>query len=396
MARHRRNLIRPEKHLPRRTQRNRPGVGTTRNPAPHHPLTQTQNRQSTGADSPDVGRGYNAAGAWLDEIAKWRAPKQAWIEGINPSLRADLMEDHPRVFVTTTPKPVEIIREWVTRDDGSVSLVRGSTFDNVDNLSPVMLEEMRKRYEGTSIGKQELYGELLELTEGSLFKWSAIVANRLDIGPVNVMARVVGVDPALVAAGEEADTSNAPDEMGVVVASRDHKNHIYIVADESRKLVGREAARHAWNVFDQYQCDILVYESNLGKRWMEDVFTDVYREMQKEGVFPADTNPPMQAVHSLHGKVLRAEPVAVRYEQGTVHHIGEFPQLENQMIYWDPMDMSKHYSPDRLDALVHACRHLMGSEKNVARVHTPGGVIKPNAMNHSMYVMRGRGGRTIA
>lgn len=349
-----------------------------------------------GADSPDVGRGYNAAGGWLDEIAKWRDPRRSWIEGIGPSMRADLVEDHPRVFVTTTPKPIEIIREWVERKDGSVSIVRGSTFDNADNLSTVMLEEMRKRYEGTAIGQQELYGELLDLLEGSLFKWSDIEANRLKIGPVNVMARVVGVDPCLLTRGDEAaDTNYSSDEMGVVVASRDVRNHIYIVADESKPLSGREAALHAWEVFGKYQCDIMVYESNLGKKWMEDVLTDTYRELRDRGVFPPHTSPPLKPVHSLHGKVLRAEPVALRYEQGSIHHLGAFEELEKQMIYWDPLDASKHRSPDRLDALVHAVRHLIGTEKRTATIHTPGAIqlTRPGGINAGVYVLDNRAGR---
>src|SRR5687767_6309252 len=114
-----------------------------------------------GADSPDVGRGYNAADAWLDEIAKWQYPKPSWIEGIMPSLRADLVNDHPRAFVTTTPKPIDLLMEWLERKDGSVSIVRGSTFDNAANLSSHVLTELKLRYEGTSIGRQELYGEML-------------------------------------------------------------------------------------------------------------------------------------------------------------------------------------------------------------------------------------------
>lgn len=329
-----------------------------------------------GADSPDVGRGYNAADAWLDEIAKWQYPKPSWIEGIMPSLRADLIGDHPRAFVTTTPKPIDLLMEWLERRDGSVSIVRGSTFDNAANLSSHVLTELKLRYEGTSIGRQELYGEMLEALDGVLFKWKDIEGNRVSIGPEVVAHRTVGVDPTLSSGDDEGSSRWAVDEMGVVVASRDHRDHIYIVADETTRLVGREAALHAWSVFDRYQCDSLVYEDNLGKAWMRQVFTDAYRELQGRGVFPAGNHkPPMAEIHANQGKQLRAEPVGLRYEQGRVHHIGKFENLESQMIQWDPV-MSKE-SPDRLDAMVHAVRHLMEGEAQKGRILSPARLWSP-------------------
>lgn len=372
---------------------------SVRSPKPRITITNSGAKiHFEGADTPDVGRGYNAAGGWLDEISKWKNPRQAWVEGIAPSMRADLIDDHPRVFATTTPKPIELIREWVNREDGSISIVRGSTFDNSDNLSTVMLEEMRKRYEGTTIGRQELYGELLDLLEGSMFKWSDIEAARVEIGPVNVMYRVVGCDPSLVSEGEQVDggDSGIPDEMGVVVASRDTKNQIYIIADESRRLSGHEAALHVWNVFGQYQCDLLVYESNLGKKWLEDVLTSAYEELRDKGAFPAFTSPPMKPVDSKHGKMLRAEPVALRYEQGTIHHIGKHEKLEDQMINWDPTDGNKRKSPDRIDALVHAVRHLMGTEKMSARIHVPYDIEgRSRTAGSGLYTPSNRAGRSI-
>lgn len=330
-----------------------------------------------GADSPDVGRGYNCADVWLDEIAKWPYPKPSWMEGIMPALRADIPGDHPRAFVTTTPKPIDLLIEWLERDDGSVSIVRGSTFDNAANLSAHVLEELRARYDGTSIGRQELYGEMLEAMDGVLFKWADINGARLDIGPTDVVHRTVGVDPTLSSGDDELATRWATDEMGVVVASRDRNDHIYIVADESVRLVGREAALHAWHVFARYECDSLVYEDNLGKAWMRQVFTDAYRELQKAGVFPPGNHkPPMAEIHANQGKQLRAEPVGLRYEQRRVHHIGKFEALENQMVQWDPVNSRE--SPDRLDALVHAVRHLMEGEKKRVRVITPAQVMIPN------------------
>jgi phage terminase large subunit-like protein len=330
-----------------------------------------------GADSPDVGRGYNAADAWLDEIAKWMYPRASWMEGIMPSLRADLVNDHPRAFVTTTPKPIDLLMEWLERHDGSISLVRGSTFDNASNLSAHVLRELKLRYDGTALGKQELYGEMLEALDGVLFKWKDIEGNRVTIGPEIVSHRTVGVDPTLSSGDEENSSRWAVDEMGVVVASRDQRDHIYILADESVRLVGREAALHAWNVFDRYQCDSLVFEDNLGKAWMRQVFTDAYRELQDRGVFPRGNHkPPMTDIHAFQGKQLRAEPVGNRYEQGRVHHVGKFERLESQMIQWDPVNSKE--SPDRLDAMVHAVRHLIDGEAqtarilSAARIHIPG------------------------
>jgi len=313
-----------------------------------------------GADNADVGRGYNAAGAWLDEICKWKQPRASWYEGIMPSLRADLMGDHPRVFVTTTPKPVDILREWVQRTDGTVSLVRGSTFDNASNLSEHVVKELRTRYEGTAIGRQELYGELLEALDGAMFSRLDMENSRLYEIPEPIRSTIVGVDPNLT--GEE-------DEMGVVVLARGKSNHMYVIADRSSPKVGRDAARHCWHVLLEYGADVLLYESNLGKVWMKEVLSDTYYEMAKEGLFPMGTTPPMKAVDSKAGKKTRAEPVALRLEQGRLHMIGRHPELETQMAEFVPD--SGGDSPDRMDALVHAARHFMKAETRASKTASP-------------------------
>lgn len=315
-----------------------------------------------GADGADVGRGYNAAGAVLDEVAKWKKPRESWYEGIMPSLRADLTGDHPRTLVATTPKPIELLREWVGRDDGSVTLIRGSTFDNAANLSSFTLDELDRRYHGTLIGRQELYGELLDARDGMLFSFSDIDSNRVEsVDDVEFTHITVGVDPTLT---EEGDL------MGVVIVGRDIKNHMYVLADESVPLTSREAARHIWRVFHRWGADTVVIEENLAKRWMIDVLNDSYIELRdQDRLFPAGTTGPLKRVDSRLGKKLRAEPVAMRYEQASVHHHGTFSALENEMLNFDPTD--SHNSPNRMDALVHACRHLMAGEKRRIRMVNP-------------------------
>lgn len=333
-----------------------------RSPKPRIVITETQAKiHFTGASS-DAARGLNLADAWLDEPIKWDDPEQVWKEGIYPALRADIPGDRPRVFVTTTPKPISILKLWSKRTDGFVSMVRGSTYDNAANLSTDFITEIKREYEGTSIGRQEIDGELLDDMDGPLFSQEWINKNRAEKAPDVVSHTVVGVDPCLTGA-EDGDL------MGVVVVARGLDDHMYVLEDASIKLTGGEAARHAWIVFARHKADVLVVEDNLGKQWLVKVLTDTYLEMVQEGFFPANTKPPIKTVHSNHGKKLRAEPVALRYEQNRVHHIGKFEKLEDEQVGWDPT--SSKESPDRLDALVHACRHLMAGEKKNVRFFSP-------------------------
>jgi phage terminase large subunit-like protein len=315
-----------------------------------------------GADDPDTGRGYNAAGVLCDELAKWIKPYETWYEGLLPALRADLLGDHPRAFVTTTPKPIKLLIEWLARDDGTVHVITGSTFDNATNLSKHALRELKIRYHGTALGEQELYGKLLELSSGGLFKRMDIVRYRVNAAPDpgEVVSTVVGMDPNLT--GEEAQT-------GLVVVCRTNDNHQYILADRSVPDSGRVAALAAWRAVAEFSADLLVYEENLGKRYLQEVLADAYTELVEQGVFPRATTPPMKPVHARHGKKTRAEPVAMRCEQGRLHMVGDWPDLEAQMVLYDPT--STRESPDRMDALVHASIHLLAGEKRQMRVSDP-------------------------
>ena len=165
------------------------------------------------ADKPDRLRGFNLAGAWCDELSSWRYP-DAWHLGLLPTLREQRVD--PRVVVTTTPKPVTLLRSLVEEDHelGSIIVTRGSTFDNADNLAPKFLEEMRSRYEGTRRGRQELYGELLTDVDGALVSQDMIDGPRLREStngkganvPADIFLSriVVAVDPATTS-GEESD-----------------------------------------------------------------------------------------------------------------------------------------------------------------------------------------------
>jgi len=320
------------------------------------------------ADDADVGRGYNFAGAWLDELAKWGViAEAAWKEGIMPSLRADIPGYAPQVAVTTTPKPLHLLRQWVSRARAGkpdVALTVGATYENVANLPPAFIRTLLAEYEGTRLGRQELHGELLDEVEGALWTHALIEAHRVKSAP-ELARKVIGVDPTGTGTG---------DEMGAVVVGATRDGHMYVLADQSRKVSGMASARHVWNMLIEHDADELIVEEDYAKTYLKDTLDVVYRDMQSEGKFPKYDRAPIRYVRAkAYGgaKNRRAEPVAMRYEVGRVHHVGILSGLEDQMATWDPSD-PKAKSPDRVDALVYACLWLRDQEGRRTAVSSAG------------------------
>lgn len=331
-------------------------------PAPTVILASGQIIHGLGADDEDVGRGLNLAGAWLDELAKWRKPNESWSGGLAPALRTKMPSGtKPQVLATTTPKPIPLLRDWTTRTDGSVVVTRGSTFDNAANLSAAAVKEFVRQYGRSQLGRQELYGELLTVVEGALWRHEWIealrVRRRRDVPALSTVA--IAIDPAIT---DKVDS----DETGLVAVGRGMDGHDYVLADRSGSFVGVEAARRAWQLYLDTSADIVVYEANQGADWVRDVLRTAWYELRDEGLVGG--NPPLQAINATRGKRLRAEPIAARYEAGEVHHVGRFEKLEGQMTEWLP---SSGTSPDRLDALVHAIAYLSASAIVEAQVATP-------------------------
>jgi len=188
--------------------------------------------------------------------------------------------------------------------------------------------------------------------------------NRVKLSELPEMKMIViSMDPGATGAG---------DETGLVAVGRDYQERDYVLADWSKKIVGHAAARRAWEMFRQYGATWLIIETNMGKKWLMQVVTDAYAEMQAEGLFEPGP-PPVKEVTSLAGKKLRAEPVASRYEQNRWHHAGTFIELEDQMCTWVPQETPN--SPDRIDALVQGGLFLMGREHKLVQIAAP----SPNA-----------------
>jgi phage terminase large subunit-like protein len=238
--------------------------------------------------------------------------------------------------------------------DPRVHTVRGSTYDNLHNLAPTFQRAVLDRYEGTTLGRQELHADILEDLPGALLRRADIDRARVHETP-DLDLVVVAVDPAGTGTGDEA---------GIVVVGRGTADgHAYVLADYSDQMTARETGRKAWAALDEHEADALVYEDNFGKQWLRDGLLDAYPGPDYEA------HSKLRKVTAQHGKHLRAQPVAMRYEQGKVHHVGVHPELEDQACTWNPHEDSD--SPDRVDALVHGVTFLLRREKGTARVASP-------------------------
>lgn len=308
--------------------------------------------QAFTGEEPERLRGPQHGYVWLDEPAHFKLIEAVW-DNMMMGLR---LGRNPKVLCSTTPLPTKWMKELIA-DEGTVS-VTAPTYANLHNLAPTFRKAVLDKYEGTRLGRQELYGEILEDIVGALWTAAMIDSHRANTDfedgdstvSISDMDRiVVGIDPS-------GTSSKKRDETGIIVVGRRGREY-YVFADHSGTYTPDGWAKEAWRAFDLFDGDKIVVEKNYGG----EMVVSTLRNAREDG--PVDT------VHSRRGKVLRAEPVVALYEQGRVHHVGTLPELETQMVEWVP---DRSDSPDRVDALVHAITALSlgGGEASIA---VPGG-----------------------
>ena len=292
------------------------------------------------AIEPDRLRGVQFHRAWCDELASWR-----YTETFDNLMMALRLGQNPKCIITTTPRPTKIIKTLAKRSD--TKLITGSTFENIDNLAESSIQMLKERYEGTRMGRQELYAEILEDIEGALFNYKNIEENRLQNYPIDLQRIVVAIDPAV--------TSNEnSDETGMIVAGRDINNHYYILHDGSQVSSPDEWVKKAISLYKQYECDRIVAEVNNGGDLIERLL-----RTQSQSV-------PYTSVRASRGKIVRAEPISALYEQNRIHHVGVFKDLEEQMCQFTGNGVQYH--DDRVDALVWAITSLQNSGQAIFKI----------------------------
>lgn len=306
------------------------------------------------AEDPERLRGPQHHAAWCDEICAWNRMEETW-DMLQFTMR---LGKNPRILVTTTPKPVKLIRQLLKPENiesGRVYRTSGSSYDNADNIDLEALSQ----YEGTRLGRQELYAEILDEAAGALWNRKMIddaqyilpedttVMNEdktVDYrASVKEFAKtlnriVVSVDPA-VTANEESDLT------GIMVAGVDINGTAYILEDATDQYLPEQWAAKAVSLYNEYEADLIVAERNQGG------------EMVKSTLRTVDETVPVKLVHASRGKYARAEPVSALYERGKVKHVKYLEALEEQMVTWEPLGSIG--SPDRLDAMVWAVTNLL-------------------------------------
>lgn len=297
------------------------------------------------AEEADRLRGPQHHAVLCDELASWDNADEVW-DMMQFGLR---LGGRPRVLVTTTPRPTDLIKRLVA--DKTTVITKGSTLDNRANLPKAFLQSIISKYEGTRLGRQEIYAELLDDVEGALWNYGMIEKCRVKVAP-ELTRIVVAIDPS-GSAKKTADTA------GIVVAGIGPcmclgrlDTHAFVLEDLTKRYSPRDMGEVAIAAYHKYHADRLVAEDNFGGKIIEDLV-----ELIGQGRVS------YKAVHASRGKIVRAEPVAALYEQGRVHHVGMFkgtdmdPGLEDEMCQYAPLTSTE--SPGRLDAMVWAITDLM-------------------------------------
>jgi len=295
--------------------------------------------QAFTAEEPDGLRGHQFDGAWCDELCKWQEPQKT----LDMLLMALRVGEAPRAVITTTPRNLAAFKALLANE--GVAVTRAGTFANAANLAPAFLEQMRRQYAGTRLGRQELDAELIEDNDGALWRRDWIERARVRGWP-ELRRVVVAVDPP-VSVGEDAD------ECGIVVAGVSEVGEGYVLADRSAHGLSPLAwARTAAEAYEAFSADAIVAEANQGGAMVGEVI----RQAAPDAV--------VRLVHARRDKVTRSSPAAALYERGLVHHAGIFPALEDQLCQYDGTGAS----PDRMDALVWALADLFPGTSAKPRV----------------------------
>lgn len=302
------------------------------------------------AEEPDSLRGPQHGAGWWDEPAHMPLLADCWMN-YKMGLRLPGLPGGTKTLATSTPLPIEWLKERIK--EATTFVTAGATFENEGNLDEASVEELRKTWEGTRLGRQELYGEIVEDVEGAL--WNTEMLRYDDVIPLTGFERIViAVDPAGTA-------NRKSDETGIVVAAK-MGDEYWVLEDLSGKFTPNVWATRVINAFHKWGADAVVAEKNYGGDMVAETIRHAIEASESAAVRVLVTT-------ATRSKALRAEPVVGLYEQERVKHLKGLDLLEKEMTTWVP---GTGDSPNRVDALVWAIVELakLGSRAGSVAIPT--------------------------
>lgn len=307
------------------------------------------------AEAPDNIRGKNISFCGVDELLFYPDPQYTLEACIEHAIRKS---SAPQVCIATTPnhkKHAAFTRKLLQKP--GLLVQTGSTLDNTRGLSQVTLDAKRKDNYSRS-EREEIFGEILS-EGGSVFNIAHI--QRVNINASERPAFIESLDRIVVSA-DPATSENGTTGIIVVgikkVFAQDTgkpKLQAYVLEDASTVGIPHIWGNAVVTAYHKYQADSVVAESNQGGLMVSEIIKQI------------DSRITVKLVKASRGKVARAEPVSNLYSDGRVFHMGTFEALEDQMTEFDPLNITKRNSPDRVDALVWALTELMLSSPGVVK-----------------------------
>lgn len=273
---------------------------------------------------------------WIDELAKFDNDQEVW-DQIIFSLRLGT----PKLIITTTPRAKPLIKKIITRED--IIITRGSSLANAKNLSSTFLKNIINDYKNTKLGKQEIYGEILDTNSGQLWHSEYFQYQTIEKDLIKKMHIIIAIDPAMT-----ANTNS--DETGIIVAGR-LDNKYYVLEDASGVLNCSLWMLKINELANKYNPKQIIVETNQGG--------EILLNTLKQN----NPNLNYKSVRAKENKYTRAIPIASLYEQKKVIHAQYFHQLEEQLL-----NAHIKFKDDRMDALTWGIYQLTLKNEHYSRI----------------------------
>lgn len=290
------------------------------------------------SESPDQARGPQFHYALGDEFAAWRTvPDASGATLYDNLLAATRLGDNPQLVLATTPKRTPVMKDLYERAKDSsqkIRMITGATTENTA-LSSTYIDNLKRQYGDSDLARQEIEGVMLDDADGIVFSDELIKKSKAYGPRPSGLHYIIAVDPSVAADPKTAD------ECGIMVLgctreSDPFQRKVYLVEDGSIRAAPDVWADRVVELAKKYRIRDIVAEANQGGALITSII---------------NTRAPHLSVHLVHatkGKIKRVEPVVVAMQQGRIKLAGDFPDLEDQLLFYDPD--SSGYSPDRMDA----------------------------------------------